>query len=269
MNEYSLGFVGFGHMAQIMLQAIDAAHLIPRSKIQFIQRDPSKMKRNEQKYGITSTSMERLVSSSDLILLGVRPAQAEAAALEMAKYGSHEKKIISILAGVPIQFFKKHFPEGQILRVMPNVASAVGEGMTILSYSPDANTEFRSATHTLMSPLGPSMELPEKLIDAATGLAGSGPGFVFKLIQAMAHAGEKQGIPRDQALKMAAQTFLGSAKLVLSGADLSSLLVQIATPGGTTEAGFQVMDKTEIGKHLQETIEASIHKAKFFSEKYI
>ena len=269
MREYRLGFIGFGHMAQIIFEAIQAAHLIPRSQIEFLQRDSSKMKRNEQKYGITSTSMERLVAVYDFLILCVRPGQAREVAVDMARFGAGKKKIISILAGVPISFFQTYFGEEvQILRVMPNVASAIGEGMNLLSFSSFAQGDFRSIAQMLLAPLGFSLEIPESQMDAATGIAGSGPGFVFKLIQAMAQAGEKEGIAYKQALFMACQTFVGAARLIAKGEDLTSLVTQIATPGGTTEAGFQVMEKNETAKHFQETIEASIQKAKSFSKEY-
>ncbi|MBS0625009.1 MAG: pyrroline-5-carboxylate reductase [Verrucomicrobia bacterium] len=269
MSEYRLGFVGFGHMAQILFEAMDAARLIPRSQVQFIQRDADKMTKNEQKYKITSTSMERLVSTSDILLLCVRPAQAEQAVSEMARFGASQKMIISVLAGVPIRFYQKHFGEkAQILRMMPNVASAVGEGMTIFGFSPHARADFRSAAQMLAAPLGPSMEVPETLFDAATGIAGSGPGFVFKLIQAMAIVAEKEGFTREQALRMASQVFIGAGRLVSKGENPADLMIQIATPGGTTEAGFNVMEKAESSKWFQETIEASIRKARFFADQY-
>ena len=265
MSEHRLGFIGFGHMAQIIFDAVHAARLIPRSQIEFLQRDPAKMKQNEQKYGISSTSIERLVSVSDLLILCVRPAQARDVVAKMAHLGAGQKKIISVLAGVPLSFFQTHLgQEVQILRMMPNVASAIGEGMNLLSFSSFAQSQFRSVAQMLVAPLGFSLEIPEYQMDAATGIAGSGPGFVFKLIQAMAEIGEKEGISRENALFMACQTFLGAARLA-KGADLMSLMTQIATPGGTTEAGFQVMERQGIAKHFQETIEASIQKAKSLS----
>jgi pyrroline-5-carboxylate reductase len=265
ISEYCLGFVGFGHMAQIIFEAIQAAQLISRSQIGFLQRDPAKMRQNERKYDIASASMKHLVSVSDLLILCVRPGQAQEAASEMARFGASKKKIISVLAGVPLSFFQTHFgQEAQILRMMPNVASSIGEGMNLLSFSSFAKTEFRSIAQMLMAPLGRCLEIPENQMDAATGIAGSGPGFVFKLIQAMTEVGEKAGISRENALFMACQTFLGAAHLARK-VDLNSLMTQIATPGGTTEAGFQVMEKQKIAKHFQETIEAAIQKAKSFS----
>ncbi len=268
MSEYRLGFIGFGHMAQIMFHAIDGARIIPRSQVQFIQRDSAKMKRSEQKHLITSTSMERLISTSDILLLCVRPAQAEQALQQIAPLGAGDKMILSILAGVPLSLFQKHLgPQAQVIRVMPNVASAIGQGMTILS-ARHASVDFREAASMLLAPLGPSLEVPEPLMDAATGLAASSPGFVFKLIQALALQGEKEGLSPKDSLTIAAQVFTGAGQLVAKGGDPIDLMMQIATPGGVTEAGFQVMEKTELAKHFQETVQAAIRKAKQFSEEY-
>ncbi|MCC6127852.1 MAG: pyrroline-5-carboxylate reductase [Chlamydiae bacterium] len=263
MDAYRLGFVGFGHMAQILCKRIIAARLIPRSQIQFIQRDPAKMRRNEQKYGITSTSLKHLVESSDTLFLCVRPGQMPKLALEMTPFGVASKKILSILSGISISFFQKCWgPQVEVAWVMPNVASSIGEGMTTLSFSPDASTEFKSFTERLVAPFGQFLEVPEAQMNTATAVAGSGPGFIFKLIQAMAEAGEKGGLPREKALAMAAQTFAGAARLVASGENLSDLIAGIATPGGTTEAGFQVMEQSAISEHFQKAIHATIEKAK-------
>ena len=174
MDAYRLGFVGFGHMAQILCQRIIAARLIPRSQIQFIQRDTVKMRQNEQKYGITSTSLKHLVESSDALFLCVRPGQMPKLALEMAPFGVASKKILSILSGISISFFQKCWgPHVEVVWVMPNVASSIGEGMTTLSFSPDASPEFKSFTERLVAPFGQFLEVPETQMNTATAVAGS------------------------------------------------------------------------------------------------
>lgn len=261
--SYRLGFIGFGHMAKILCERIIAAHLIPRSQIQFVQRDRDRMKANEKRFGITATSLSHIISSSNALFICVRPAQMAHLATEMASFKVAGKKILSLLAGIPISFFQKLWgSDAEIARVMPNVASAIGEGMTILSFSETASREFKSFSELLVAPFGKFLEISESQMDLATAIAGSGPGFVFQLIRAMAEAGEKGGLSPEQALLMASQTFLGASRLVASGADLSTLLTQIATPGGTTEAGFQVMHQARMAEHFQETITAAVQKAK-------
>ncbi len=265
MDAYRLGFIGFGHMAQILCERIIASRLIPRSQIQFIQRDSAKMRQNEQKYGITSTSLKHLMESSDALFLCVRPSQMPHLADEMAPLGVGSKKILSILSGIPTSFFQKKWGDHvEVAWVMPNVASAIGEGMTTLSFSSNASLEFKSFTTRLVAPFGQFLEVPESQMNTATAVAGSGPGFVFKLIQAMAEAGEKGGLSREKALAMAAQTFRGAASLVGQGFNLPDLITGIATPGGTTEAGFQVMQQAGICEQLQQAVHATIEKAKAF-----
>ena len=258
-----LGFVGFGHMAQVIFRAIDQARLIPRSQVAFVRRDPEKIRKNEQEFGITSTSLQTLLKQSDLIVLGVRPAQASGVLAEMARFKLEpSKQIVSVLAGVKLSYYQKYFgSKNPLLRVMPNIASAVGEGMSVFSYGPEASLEFRNLTHVLFSCMGEILEVPESLMDISCGIAGSGPGFVFRLIEAMARAGEKQGLSYEKALKMAAQSFAGAAKLILKGANPKELLYQIATPNGTTEAGLKVMTACHIDEHFQSVVEASAKRS--------
>lgn len=266
--DYRIGFVGFGHMAQIIFKAIDQAKLLPRSHVTFIRRDPEKMRHNEQEFGITSTSLPTLVESSDLIILGVRPNQAGPVLKELAHHKAGKKMVISMLAGVKLAYYQKFLgPEVQLLRVMPNIASAVGEGMSVFTFGPHASADFRSLAHLLFSCMGEVMEVTEPLTDIACGIAGSGPGFVFRLIDAMARAGEKHGLAYPEALKMAAQTFAGAARLILKGAKPEALIRQIAVPNGTTEAGFKVMQETHIETLWQKVAEASAKRSKELSEE--
>ncbi len=264
VSDCKLGFVGFGHMAQVIYQAIEHAKLIPRSQISFIQRDPGKMKQNEQKYGLTSTSLERLVETSDLIILGVRPQQAHLV-LEKLPPG---KPLISLLAGVKIAYFQEHLgSETPILRVMPNIASAVGEGMSVFTYSPQFPEEIKSAAHLIFGCMGQVMEVSEPLADIACGIAGSGPGFVFRLIEAMARTGEKEGLSYETALKMAAQVFVGAGRLVAKGSLPETLIQQIGVPNGVTVAGFESMRQTRVDEHFQEAILAAAKRSKALSQE--
>ncbi len=267
MGEHHIGFVGFGHLAQVIFTALERAKIIPRSHVLFIRRDRAKMQENEEKFGITATSLSNLVDKSDLIFLCMRPQQAEDALSALKETGSLEgKQIVTLLAGKRIAFYQKHLGEGiQIVRAMPNIASSVSEGMTILSYGSGSSIEFKSSVNLLFSALGSIAEMSEDLMDTATAIAGSGPGFVFRLIEAMARSGERAGMPYPQALKIAAQTFAGAARLILKEDLPADLVVKIATPNGVTQAGFDVMTKTEIEKHFQSVIEAAARRSRELS----
>lgn len=270
ISEYRIGFIGFGHMAQVIFQAIERAKLIPRSQIYFVRRDRDKMRQNEKDFGITSTSLETLVDKSQILILGVRPNQADFVLRDLAALKIDESKmVVSLLAGIQLAYYQKYLgTQNQLLRVMPNIASAVAEGMSVFSYGPQPSLEFKSITNLLFSCMGEVIEVPEEMMDISCGIAGSGPGFVFRLIEAMARVGEKQGLNYSKALKMAAQTFLGAAKLIVKGAQPETLLQQIATPNGTTEAGLKMINALRIDEHFQTVVEASAKRSKELSEEF-
>ena len=267
MNEHRLGFVGFGHLAQVIFTALDRAKVISRSRVLFLRRDRAKMQENEKTFGITATSLKNLVDQSDLIFLCMRPQQAEEALIDLKQAGSLEaKKIVTLLAGKKISFYERHLgPKLQIVRAMPNIASSVAEGMTVLSYGSGAGSEFKSTMQLLFSALGSVVEMEENLMDVATAMAGSGPGFVFRLIESMARSGERAGMSYPQALKIAAQTFAGAAALILKGELPSDLISKIATPNGVTQAGFDLMAKHEMEKQFQSVIDASARRSRDLS----
>lgn len=258
-----LGFIGFGHMAQTICKAINLAKLIPRSQLLFIQRDTHKMRDNEKAFGVTATSFKNLVEKSNVLLLGVRPNQMDVVLKELASMNLTNKALITIAAGLPIASYQKALgAETQIVRVMPNIAASVGQGMSILSFAPNVNRDLQSLARILFSSMGQVLELQEKLMDISCAIAGSGPGFVFRLIESMAHIGEKEGLPYLEALNMSAQVFKGAAQLILEGKSPEDLLVQITVPGGTTAAGLEVMKTTEMGKHFQMAIVAAAKQSK-------
>lgn len=264
-----LGFVGFGHMAQIICRALKNAQVIPRSQILFYRRDPAKAKQNEQDFGITATSLGHLMDQSNLLLICVRPNQAEFALRDFARLNPGSKMFVSVMAGIKLSFLQKHLgSKAQLVRVMPNIASSVSEGMSLLSFSGHPSIEFRSLVSLLFGALGKVIEIAEQQMDIGCGMAGSGPGFVLELIEAMAKIGEKEGIAYSKALKIAAQTFIGAAKLVQHGEMPQDLLRQIATPGGTTQAGLDVLRREQIAERFTAAVQAASLRSSQISEEY-
>jgi len=258
-----VGFAGFGHMAQVLCEVIIQGKVCPQSEILFCRRDPSQMKENEQRFGITGSSLQTLVSKSDVILFCMRPQQVQQFMGELKKIqGLEGKWFISILAGIKISYFHAHLgTHAQIIRAMPNIASSVLEGMTILTHSPACSRDFRSFVNIFFGSMGEIAELPESMMDTASAMAASGPGFVVRLIEAEARVGVKHGIPYEQALKIAAQAFAGASRLILKGERPMNLLNSIATPNGVTHAGLDVMNKLELDAHFQAVFEAAALRA--------
>lgn len=263
IRDYRIGFVGFGHLAEAIFQAIDRTKLIPRSQILFTRKDKDRSLKTEKKYGITATSLSHLAETSDLLFLLVRPHQAptiykDLAHLKNTKYTA----IISCMAGIPLSTLQSHFPGKQIARALPNLGAAVQQGMTVLSFAPNSSIDFQSVTHLLLSSFGKILEIPEPLMNLCTGLSGSGIAFAVHLIDAAARYGASHGLTYEQSLLLSAQTFKGAADLVLSHHALpQDLLQQIATPNGTTEAGLTHLTHSPAALHLQEAIAAAAKRA--------
>lgn len=263
IESYRIGFLGFGHMAKIIFRAIERSKLIPRSQMLFSRKDPHKARADEQDFKISSTTLETLVSQSDLIFLCVRPAQVNQVLAAVASCEIRGKMILSILAGIRIAYFEKILNNVPLIRAMPNVASEVGEGMTIISPGIHAHLEFRSLINLLFKSMGRVVELSENFLDIATGMAGSGPAFVMALIEAMARLGETHGISYEKARAIAAQTFFGAAKMILQcSGSIHECIDKIAVPNGTTEAGLNMFKQLEVDKQFQQVIETAAQRSK-------
>lgn len=270
ISDQRIGFIGFGHMAQILFRSLDHSRLVPRSKILFVRKDPAKAKRSEQEFGITATSIKTAVNESDILLLCVRPQQVNLALDELSQAGASGKRIISILAGVQFAYLEKRIPSAFWIRAMPNLPAKVGEGMTALSYGAKQDEPFCGFAKAIFQAMGEVLVLPEEAIDLATGMAGSGPAYVFGLIDAIARLGEKEKISYLDARKMVAQTFLGAAKMLLEEPDqeIGDLIAKIAVPGGTTQAGWDVFQDLKLGSHFQSVILAAAKRSKEISQEF-
>lgn len=267
IDECRVGLIGFGAMLQSIYQAVDSAKLIPPSQVLFVQRDSHKMRENQKKFGITSASLETLVEKSQFLILGVRPMEVELVLKNLSSLDLKGKMLLTVVAGRRFEIYQKYLGDKiPLIRAMPNTASSIRAGMTVLSMGPYANLDFQSFARILFASLGEVIEVQEQLMDISCAIAGSGPGFVFRLIESMARAGEKEGLTYHQALKMASQTFYGASQMILQGKNPAELIHEIATPGGTTEAGFRMMEETKIENSFQKIIYSSMLRSKDLSK---
>ncbi len=214
-------------------------------------------------------SPEVMAGASDILIIAVKP-DAVASALGAIKSAlSSDAIIVSIAAGISIAAVEKILGRSvKIVRVMPNTPSMIGEGMSVLS--PNGNVDDKSLLEVeqIFSKIGRVLTLPEKLMDAVTGLSGSGPAFVFTFIQALADGGVKLGIPRDKALVLAAQTVMGSARYVLeSGEDPMALRGKVTSPGGTTIEGIHVLERSGFSGIVMDAVEKAAQKSERLGEK--
>lgn len=190
--------------------------------------------------GSPCLSLEDLLSRCDTLLICVKPAQVT----EVLQDVKSSVLVLSIAAGVTLTAMENAAPEARIIRIMPNTPALVGKGAGAYSLGITATGEDELFTKKLLESVGLAEKVPESLMDAITGLSGSGPAYVYTMIEALADGGLLEGLPREQALRLATQTVLGGAQMVLETGMLpAELRDRVTSPGGTTIAGLAALEE--------------------------
>ncbi|MBN2158975.1 MAG: pyrroline-5-carboxylate reductase [Spirochaetes bacterium] len=267
-GKKSIGCIGAGNMGSAIVSRLAAGG---DSRILTVYDiDARKAADLARAGGIAqSESLESLVRASEILIVAVKPDTVGIVLDAVRESISPDAIVVSIAAGVSIGAMEKALgPSAKIVRVMPNTPAMVGEGMSVLSHNRNVDTASLREVEGIFSQIGRVIVLPEKLMDAVTGLSGSGPAYVFTFIQALADGGVKLGIPRDKALILAAQTVLGSAKYILeSGEDPMSLRGRVTSPGGTTIEGIHVLERCGFAGIVMDAVEKAAQKSQKLGEK--
>ena len=264
LKDKSLGFIGAGNMAEAIIHGIIQNQVVLPDRILASDLSGERREHISKTFSMETVKENRsLVDQSNVIFLAVKPQAVPQVLKAIGANMGPEKLLISIVAGVPIQTLSTGLPKSpRIVRTMPNTPMTVMEGaMAIASDSP-ALPEDLETVETLFRPLGSTVQIEEKLIDAVTGLSGSGPAYVFMMLEALADGGVKMGLPRDVSETLAAQTLLGSAKLFLeTRINPGQLKCMVTSPGGTTIAGIHELEKGGLRASLMNAVESATKRS--------
>ena len=209
-------------------------------------------------FGITTHTTYALTASSDVLLLAVKPAQLEAVLRELVKTGLRpDALVISVAAGVSIERIEAALGQkNPVVRAMPNTPSFVGEGMTAIAGGTHATKDHLATAERLFAAVGLCITIEERLLNAVTAISGSGPAYVYLIIEALADAGVRVGLPRDVAMKLVAQTVLGAAVMVAENdRHPAALRDDVTTPAGCTSAALLVLEDGKIRSVLARAVE--------------
>lgn len=259
-----IGFIGSGKMATALAQGlIKASFTTADSVVGYDIYEGARDAFKKNSGGETTDSLEKLVKESEILFLSVKPQQMVEVLDELSPMIQEKHLVISIAAGIPISTFLSHLGDScRIVRVMPNTPALVGEGASAFSIGGKATTEDSKLVLELLSTVGYATEVPEKLLDAVTGLSGSGPAYVYQIIEALSDGGVQVGLPREIALKLAAQTVLGAARMVLQTNEHPGVLKDAVTsPGGTTITGLQTLESHGLRSALMKAVENATLKS--------
>ena len=265
MLKERIGFIGGGKMAEALAKGIINASLSSVDKIIASDVDKKRCQILEKDTGIKTTQENKKVTSeSDIIILAVKPNIIGSILKELKNDITPKHLVVSIAAGIPLDFIESILNKGcRVVRVMPNTPCLVGETAAGYALGKAATQDDGELVGEILNAVGKSYLLEEKHLDAVTGLSGSGPAFVYTVIEALSDGGVKMGLPRDISTKLAAQTVLGSAKMVLeSGMHTGELRDFVTSPGGTTIAGLHALEKGSIRNALINAVETATKKSK-------
>ncbi len=203
------------------------------------------------------------VASASVVLLAVKPAIVDAVARDIKDAVDEDTVVVSIAAGVSIAKISSALRPGTaVVRAMPNTPVQIGAGAIGFSRGPGASDKHVARASAIFEAVGIAVEVPERLLNAVTGLSGSGPAYVFLIVEAMSDAGVAAGLPRDLALALAAQTVAGSARLVIdSGKHPAQLKDQVTSPGGTTIAGLASLEKGGVRAAVMRAVASAVKRA--------
>ncbi len=273
LSQRTIGFVGGGNMATALIRGLCESKALAPARIGVSDTSPERLAHLAEKHGVTTfASNEELAAWADVVVLAVKP-QIVDRVLPAVRAGLGENDlVVSVAAGVGIALLEQGLArEGlspRVVRAMPNTAAIVLAGATAIAAGAHATKHDVLVAKALFEAVGRCVVLDESLLDAVTGLSGSGPAYVMLMIEALADGGVKVGLGRDVALLLAAQTVYGSAKLQLeTGEHPGRLKDQVTSPGGTAIAGLHTLEAGGLRRTLIDAVEAASTRSAELGEK--
>lgn len=264
MQDQTIGFVGSGQMARALARGFVEAGLIGPASISSF--DPVPQARDQFQAEVSGARVlsdnKSVVAASEVVFLAVKPQHLSEVATEIRSALSPDKLVVSIAAGVSVKTLESILDTRRIVRVMPNTPCLVGHGATGYTSGSGATAMDCELVGKLLKSVGIAFEVKESLLDAVTGLSGSGPAYVFTIIEALSDGGVRMGLPRAIATELAVQTVRGSAELV-RGTKLHPAVLreQVASPGGTTIAGLQALEDRGVRAAMLAAVEAATERS--------
>jgi len=264
-TDLRVGFIGAGQMATALARGFIQANVL--SADQIVACDPSAdacSKFAEQTGGKIVPANALVLRDSTLIFLAVKPQAIASVVAELKTAITANHLVVSIAAGISLAKLADGLgAKTRIIRVMPNTPALVGAGASAFAKGSTATAEDAQLVQKLLQTVGSAMEVPERLMDAVTGLSGSGPAYVYQFIEGLSDGGVRMGLPRDVATRLAAQTVLGAAQMVLStGQHPGPLKDAVTSPGGTTIAGLHALEQGGMRGILMNAVQAATERSK-------
>lgn len=265
MKGPKIGLIGIGNMGSALMHGWLRAETARPEDILIRDAEEEKVRSAVRAFKVRAASDNAdLAARSDLIVLAVKPQMITRVLEEIADRVTARTLLISIAAGTPLSRIESGIGKKvRAVRVMPNTPALIGEGISALCFNRHVTAGDKKTAVRLLGAVGETVVVEEKMMDAVTALSGSGPAYVFVLIEALSDAGVRQGLPRETATRLAVQTVRGASGMVLkTGRHTGELKDMVTSPGGTTIAGLHALEKGKFRAALYNAVEAAAEKSR-------
>jgi pyrroline-5-carboxylate reductase len=264
-NKPKLAIIGAGKMGEAMISGFLKSGKYEPKDVQIFEIIEDRRKYMTQTYNVTSVNDAKGAASfADITIIAVKPGDVKSALEQIKPAMKSGKIVVSIAAGVTLEFLRKYLPaDVPVVRVMPNLACMVREAMIVVCPSENTKQQELETVTSVLSLLGRVIKLDEKYLNLATGLVGSGPAYIYLIIEALADAGVRLGLPKDISIPLAAQTTLGAAKMVVeTGEHPTKLKDMVTTPAGTTIEGLLALEEGKLRAVIINAVTRAAERAK-------
>lgn len=265
---FKIGIIGIGNIGEAILKGILSNTDISSDEIIVSDKNKERIDYIVNQYSVAGTdNNERLIKLSDIVFLATKPKDIEKVLSPIGNLLDN-KILISVLAGIKINKIKKFAQKAKIVRIMPNTPALVGKSATGVAFNKNITNEEKEKTLNLLNSFGKSVVIEEELMDAITGLSGSGPAYVLTFIDSLAQGGVKQGLSYQQALQLATQTVFGTAKMLMETKQHPAVLRdKVTSPAGTTIYGLHELEKGKLKDTVINAVESATKRSKELSKE--
>ena len=271
LHEKTIAFIGAGSMAEAMISGIVAAGKVPSNQIFVTNRtNTERLQQLVLEYQINGLASQDLsLKNIDIIVLAMKPKDAAAALQSIKDSLQPNQLVLSVLAGITTTYMEQHLPAGQqVIRVMPNTSSMIGESATAISAGSYTTNENMLQAKELLESIGEVYKISEDQMDIFTGVAGSGPAYIYYLMEHMEATVKKGGLPEELSRDIIAQTIVGAAKMIQQqGETPATLRENVTSPYGSTAAGLAALDKNGGGKAISQAVKHAAKRSQEISSQ--
>jgi len=270
-HQMTIGLIGAGNMAEALIRGLLGRAVVPGGDVWVTNRtNTARLEALAARYGVRIARQKQLVAAaSTVLILAVKPKDMAEVLGEISSLVAAHHLIISVAAGIPLGTIEEALPAGPVIRAMPNTSAAVQESATVLASGSRADETHMSTAARIFEAVGDVAVVDEEFLDVVTALSGSGPAYVYHLVEAMIHAGSELGLDGTLARRLAVQTLVGAARMLsATSEDPGDLRRRVTSPGGTTMAALEILEARGFAQSVREAVGRAARRSRELAAEF-